>query len=115
MVMKIDDEKFRANFKNLDDAVLISYEHVAAVMFMTIGATYQAAAKGRLPKPAIQSNKLVRWTAGQIRNYLNNLGKLSAVQDDIKIIPIPENKILDAKNRIGRPRRDFDSIAISGV
>ncbi len=113
MVIKIDEEKFRTNFKNLDDAVLLGYEHVAALMSITVGATYQAAAKGKLPMPVIQSNKLVRWTVGQIRRCFNDLAALRSSQIEVPLALAVDDSLVK-KTRIGRPRTNSDSFAEKG-
>lgn len=107
---KIDEEKFRVNFKNMDDSVMLGYEHVAALTWTTVAAARQAGSQGKLPHPVIKSNKLVRWTVGQIRAWVNGLSQEAARKvaeaaahkqqiDSVLGIEAPKEQV-----RMGRPR-----------
>lgn len=110
MKKKIDEENFRANFKNIDDAVMLGYEHLAALTGTTLAAMRQAGSKKKLPEPAIRSNKLVRWTAGQIREWLNELAKEAAQRaveltvEDKQLVQVPGSSTQKEEVRLGRPR-----------
>lgn len=110
MEKKIDEERFRANFRNIDDTVMLGYEHLAALTGTTLAAIRQAGSKRKLPQPAIQSNKLVRWTAGQIRGWLNELAMDAARRaaeiaiESEKLEQVAESAPGRKAVRIGRPR-----------
>lgn len=64
---------FREKFKQLDDACLISLEEFAQLVGITPGALSVKRCHGELPTPAIQGGKLLRWRAGDVREWLRQL------------------------------------------
>jgi len=90
MKEQIDVERFRRDFKHLDDAVLLSVAHVAALASQTVAAVYVMKHRRQLPPPAIARGKMVRWTAGQIRAWVAELAGEAFENGD--------------KRKIGRPR-----------
>ena len=88
-------QKYRSNFKCLDNAVLVGYEHLAALTGIPKASLYSMKCHGELPSPVIERNRLVRWTAGQIRTWIDELAKVAATRQDDAAEKSP---------RIGRPR-----------
>ena len=84
-----DDTNFLRAFATLDDSTLISPKHWAALCEQSLDSVYSARARGVLPKPVIEKNRLVRWTAGQYRARVRSLAEA-----------VPEHR------RTGRPRKE---------
>lgn len=95
MKAEINHEKYRGNFKSLDDTVMMGYEHVSAVTGIPLSSLYTMKSHGELPTPVIERNRLVRWTAGQIRAWINELLLVAAQRQDDLLGSVP---------RLGRPR-----------
>lgn len=71
---KLDSlDKFVADFRQLDDSVLISPAHWAALTSQSRASVYTAKQRACLPAPAIEKNRFVRWTVGQYRSWVNGL------------------------------------------
>lgn len=85
----IDDSNFLRAFAALDDSTLISPKHWAALCEQSLDSVYSARARGVLPKPVLEKNRLVRWTAGQYRDWVRGLAEAAP-----------------AHRRGGRPRKD---------
>lgn len=83
---------FRRNFRDFDDAVLISLDEFAVLIGVTPAAMAQMRHAGKLPEPAIQGGKLLRWRAGDARVWLK------ALNQDSRPAPGAPTK------RSGRPR-----------
>lgn len=66
-------EDFKLRFRELDDSVLISIEQWASLTGQTRSSIYSARARGMLPTPVINQNRLIRWTAGQYRAWAHGL------------------------------------------
>ena len=84
--------EFRHQFKNLDDAVLIDTSEYGSLMGITGAAMSQRRHNGELAEPAIQGGKLLRWRAGDVREWLKQLNQ------DSRPGPLTSSK------RTGRPR-----------
>ena len=84
-----DDGDFLKAFAALDDSTLISPKNWAALCEQSLDSIYSARARGFLPKPVIEKNRLVRWTAGQYREWVRGLAEAAP-----------------AHRRAGRPRKD---------
>lgn len=69
----IDDSNFLRIFALLDDSTLISPLQWATLCGQTLDSVYTAKSRGVLPTPAIQKNRLIRWTAGQYRAWAKSL------------------------------------------
>ena len=93
--------EFRRIFKDLDDSVLISLDEFAQLIGVTPGAMAQLRHAGKLPEPAIQGGKLLRWRAGDVRVWLKALNQDSR--------PAPG----ELTKRTGRPRSRLMSEAES--
>lgn len=74
-VSALDD--FRRSFRDFDDSVLITPTQWAALCGQTRGSVYTARARGHLPTPVVDSNRCLRWTAGQYREWAKNLAGAS--------------------------------------
>lgn len=86
----IDSDKFQRVFKEMDDAAMLGYPEVAAVMRIT--PDFASSIKAALPKPAIDQPRFVRWTAGQIRAWLTR--KAAGAEESTEPV-----------KRHGRPRK----------
>lgn len=67
------DSDFRRIFAEFDDSTLISPRQWATLCGQTLDSVYTANSRGILPTPAIQKNRLIRWTAGQYRAWAKSL------------------------------------------
>ena len=67
------DDEFRRRFKELDDSVLICPAEWAALSRQSRASVYTARTRGLLPSPVMEKNRLVRWTAGQYRDWARAL------------------------------------------
>lgn len=92
---------FRREFKDFDDAVLISIEEFGQLLGLTPGAMGQKRHYGELPEPCIQGGKVLRWRSGDVRDWLN---KLKQDRRPDSVIGVGKGK------RLGRPR----AIAMEG-
>lgn len=63
----IDSNSFAKVFRDMDDAAGLGYPEVAAILRAT--PDYVCSIKSKLPKPAHDEPRFVRWTAGQIRAW----------------------------------------------
>lgn len=73
-----DPNAFRREFKQLDDAALLGVAELGALTGQTTNGIYREKKLGRLPPPAIERHRLVRWTAGQVRAWLSSLAEAAA-------------------------------------
>lgn len=64
---------FRIDFKNLDETALINIDEFAELMGLTPGALAQKRHLGELLEPCIQGGKVLRWRAGDVRQWLKEL------------------------------------------
>jgi hypothetical protein len=60
----------RIDFAAMDDATWLRIDEVAALMAVTLGAAQMMKKRGRLPAPAVVRGKCIRWTVGQMREWL---------------------------------------------
>lgn len=84
-----DASNFLRIFAELDDSTLISPLQWATLCGQTLDSIYTAKSRGVLPTPAIQKNRLIRWTAGQYRAWARSLTEAAPMH-----------------RRGGRPRKD---------
>lgn len=89
---QIDADKFQRVFREMDDAALLGYPELAAIMRNT--PDHVSAMKETLPTPAFDQQRFVRWTAGQIRTWLTE----KAAQAGKSTEPV---------KRHGRPRKSL--------
>jgi len=64
---------FRVTFGQLDPSALISPKEFACLLGITPGAFYQRNMQGEFPRPAMNRHRCVRWRAGDVRDWLDNL------------------------------------------
>lgn len=89
---------FRKEFKDFDDAALITLDEYAELLHITQTAAAQKRHAGDLAAPCIQGGKLLRWRAGDVRAWLSGL------QQDRR--PDPAQ---GASKRLGRPRNQLST------
>ncbi len=87
---------FLSNFKALDDSILISPAHWAALTTQSRASIYSAKQRKNLPQPVIEKNRFVRWTVGQYRDWANGLASESRKTEASGI-----------KEKGGRPRAEI--------
>ena len=90
---------FREKFKQFDDTCLITLDEYAQLLGTTGGAMAVKRCHGELAEPAIQGGKLLRWRAGDVREWLRQL----------TVDNRPER--VQGLRKGGRPRRSLQSIA----
>lgn len=73
-----DPEKFRRNFKELDDSVFLKALEWAALTGQTVQAVYIDRSRGLLPAPAIGRHGKVRWTVKQYKDWTAGLSKMES-------------------------------------
>ncbi len=104
-------EQLRRNFRHLDDNVLVGFEQVAALLNKSLVGAYAMRAKGQLPPPVLNSGRNVRWSAGQLRQWVS---KLASEVEQLDGQPLQLNSGQDANAqsaaRIGRPRKDVNQM-----
>lgn len=83
------NDDFLRIFSELDDLALISPAQWGLLSGQSIHSVYSARKRGMLPQPAIDKNRLLRWTVGQYRAWARGLADAAP-----------------AKPRGGRPRKD---------
>ena len=90
----MDMDDFRKNFKDFDDACLIDASEYGQLMGgISTSAVLQKRFLGELAEPAIQGGKVLRWRAGDVRQWLKDLRK------DTRPDPAAPQR------RTGRPRK----------
>lgn len=70
-------EDFRVTFARLDPSALISPKEFACLLGIKLGAFYERNSKGKLPRPAMAKHRCVRWRAGEVREWLNELNSVA--------------------------------------
>lgn len=91
---QIDPDRFQRVFKEMDDAALLGYPELAAIMRKT--PDHVSTMKASLLTPAFDKQRFVRWTAGQIRAWLNEKAAQAGKSDE----PV---------KRHGRPRKPSET------
>lgn len=76
-------------FADYDDSALITVRQWAELCEQSSASIYAAKSRGLLPTPAIEKNRVIRWTAGQYRAWARSLTEAAP-----------------AHRRGGRPRKE---------
>jgi predicted DNA-binding transcriptional regulator AlpA len=63
----------RSLFRQLDDDLLLTPDEVAELTSMTRGAVYQSLHRGQMPEPVQRQRGRLRWSVGQMREFLAGL------------------------------------------
>lgn len=94
----------RANFASYDNAVLVNPAELAGILAApSAAAVYKQLERGQLPKPIVHRARQIRWSVGQIRDYLDGLVK-SPINEPQK----RTNR--EGMKKLGRPRKVAEAI-----
>lgn len=83
---------FRRDFDKFSDDALVNPLELAELLSTDRSCLYGELRKGRLVKPVIHRQRQIRWRAGDIRDWLRNLGSAPAL-------------VRSGYARMGRPRK----------
>lgn len=85
----------RTRLKDMDDLALLDVSELGGILGMpTNNATYVALKRGLLPVPVIRRPRHIRWSVGQVKEYLRGL----------QASPLTRAPRADKGKRLGRPR-----------
>ncbi len=90
----IDSNSFQKVFRDMDDAAALGYPEIAAIL--RVSPDYVCSIKSKLPKPAHDEHRFVRWTAGQIRAWQHDKAAKAGAEEG------------GSDKRHGRPRKSVE-------